>query len=179
LVVLALLAVFTAEAQSQVRRGRQASLEDRWAPVVIGARWGWQENGQRSIVGAHVRIPVVRAGQFELVPSFDRLFGQAERRETQYEVGVAWMPDGVRRGFLIGLGAVRRDAPLVEPDKDRFYGGALSLGGRSLIGPVEVEILARWTFLRGTDYGPSAVSFGLNLPLWRTPIPQREGPPRR
>ena len=45
-------------------------------------------------------------------------------------------------------------------------------GGKTSIGPVQVELVLRWTFLKDTQYQPNSAGIGVNLPLWNV-APQR------
>jgi hypothetical protein len=122
------------------------------------------------VVGVQVRIPLVRNGIVELVPNVDRIF-VPRSNETQYGLDIDWVPGGRAGGIMIGGGLGWRDSVIgVAPGQPRttFFGYSARVGGKNNIGPVQLEIALRWTFLNDTDYRPNSATFGLNLPLWRS-----------
>lgn len=162
-----LVAAGTAHADAQQRRGRQ-TVEARWAPVAVGVRAGWDQRARQEVLGGQIRIPVLRSGFVEVVPSADVVFRPVEK-DYQYAVEAAWVSGGARGGLLVQGGVGWRNTTITADDPDgreTFFGWLLGVGGKSEVEPVQVELTIRWIFLRGTTYRPSMVSLGVNLPLW-------------
>lgn len=170
----AALLVVPLAVDAQVRRGRQVEEVPRWAPVAVGLKAGWDSRANGEILGGHVRIPLVRAGVFELLPSLEAVFLRGAK-EYQYNVDAAWVPGGVRGGIFAGGGVGWRDSVIgteLGNPRQMLFGFNAFGGGRTNLGPVQIEFLLRWTFLNDTSYQPNSASLGINLPLWRA------GPPR-
>lgn len=162
-----LLTAGAADADAQQRRGRQTQ-EARWAPVAVGIRGGWDQNARREMLGGQIRIPVLRSGMLEVVPSADVTFIPVER-DYQYAVEAAWVSGGARGGLMVQGGVGWRSTTITADDPDgreTFVGYVLGLGGKTAAGPVQVEVAIRWLFLQGTTYRPSMIGLGVNLPLW-------------
>ena len=158
---------------AQVRRGRQAEEVPRWAPMVIGVKAGWDSSANGELLGGHVRIPLVRNGVFELFPSLEAIFLRGTK-EYQYNVDAAWVPSGVRGGVFAGGGVGWRDSVIgteLGNPRQTFFGFNAFGGGRTNLGPVQIEFLLRWTFLNDTAYQPNSASLGINLPPWRAAPP--------
>lgn len=171
LAVLALLAPVH-DADAQVRRGRAtAPPVDPWAPVAIGVHFGWDNQANGEVIGGQVRIPVLRNGVIELVPNASMVFLQSAK-DYQYGVDLAFVPGGRAGGlFLIG-GLAWRDTPLASIDsRSTFFGWVAGVGGKTALGPVELEAAIKWVFLNDTQYRPNFVTLGVNYPLWRVPRP--------
>ena len=168
----ALLVTAPAALDAQVRRGRQAAEDDAppWAPIAVGVKAGWDSQANGEILGAHLHIPVVRSGSIELYPSAEMTF-LLQGKEYQYNLDAAWVPGGARGGVFGGGGVGwRRTAIEVTPGDplETFIGLNAFGGGKTAIGPLQIEFLIRWTFLQDTQYRPNSASIGLNLPLWGT-----------
>lgn len=165
----ALLLSLPASLDAQVRRGRQAETAPRWAPVAIGVKAGWDSRANGELISAQVRIPVVRSGALEVVPSAEMIFLNGAK-EYQYNADVSYLPGGLRGGIFAGAGIGWRDSvigtPLGDP-RQTFVGLNLFGGGKTNLGPIQVEFALRWTFLNDTDYQPNSAAIGLNVPLWR------------
>lgn len=163
-----LLLVTAAQLDAQVRRGRDPQGTAPWAPVAIGVRGGWDQKANGEVLGAHVRIPVLRTGVVELVPNADVVFLEGAK-DYQYGVEAAWIPGGVRGGAFVVGGLAWRDTPIDAPspgESSTFFGGVLGVGVRSRVGPLELELGLRWTFLNDTSYRPNSATIGVNYPLW-------------
>ncbi|NNL29396.1 MAG: hypothetical protein HKO77_00150, partial [Gemmatimonadetes bacterium] len=170
--VLTMLLLVTAAAQmdAQVRRGRQVEEQARWAPPSVGVRGGYDQRANAEALGAQIRLPVVRSGVLELIPSADVAFLNGAK-DYQYGVEAAWVPGGIRRGIFIVGGVAWRDTPLgqavpVPVGRNTFFGYVLGAGAASGVGPLEFELAIRWTFLDDTTYRPNLASLGVNYPFW-------------
>lgn len=165
---LVLLAVSAAQIDAQVRRGRQVNEEARWASPAIGIRGGWDQRANAEVLGLQLRIPVVRSGVLEVIPSTDVAF-LSGAKDYQYSAEMAWVPGGVRGGVFFAGGVAWRDTPLgrvVSTGRNTFFGYVLGAGAKSAVGPVEFEVGVRWTFLNDTTYRPNLASIGINYPFW-------------
>lgn len=163
------LVVVPATLDAQVRRGRQAEQAPPWAPIAIGAKVGWDSRANGEVLGAHVRIPVLRSGVLELFPSAEAIFLPGTK-EYQYNIDAAWVPGGVRGGVFAGGGLGWRDSVIgagVGDPRETFFGFNAFGGGKTNLGPIQVEFILRWTFLNDTAYQPNSAALGINLPLWR------------
>lgn len=167
LLIALLLTAGGVDTEAQQRRGRQTE-EARWAPIAVGVRAGWDQNAQQEALGAQIRVPVLRSGMIEIVPSADVTFIPIER-DYQYTVEAAWVSGGARGGLLAQAGVAWRSTTITADDLDgreTFFGYVVSIGGMSMVGPVQVELGLRWIFLDDTTYRPSLASLGVNVPLW-------------
>lgn len=174
--VLAALVVLASSADAQVRRGRAQPETPRWAPLALGVRFGWEQDriANGSMVGGELRIPVLRSGQVEIVPSADIIWLQ-NTREYQYNADVLFVPQGPRGGVFLGGGLGWRDslygAVTAGEPRRTYLGYNLVIGGRTAIGPVQLAATLRWIFLDGSEFSPNALTLGLSYPLWRaTPV---------
>lgn len=156
---------------AQTRRGRTSAEQSTpWAPVSVGARFGYDQEVRGQAAGLSVRIPVVRNGTIELNPSLDQVIinGQDDR---QYNLDLAYVPGGVRGGILLVAGLGWRDSVFGfgTVGRTRYFGYNVGAGGKTVLGRLELEALIRWTFLNDTTLQPNIVSLGINVPLWETP----------
>lgn len=158
-----------ADAAAQVRRGRTAPPVARWAPVSAGLRFGYDQAAQGEVVGLQIRIPIVRSGVIELAPNAERIF-LTGARETQYNLQLDYVPAGPRGGVVLGAGIGWRNTivgvPLGQPAAT-YFGYTVMLGGKTNLGPVQLELGLRWAFLNDTQYQPNSATLGLNVPFWR------------
>jgi hypothetical protein len=188
-VLLSALAILTSSATAQVRRGRAQRVTPRWAPVAFGLRAGWQQDpiANGSLLGGELRVPLLRNGIVELVPSADFVW-LPTTEESQYNADVLFVPQGPQGGVFAGGGVGWRDSPYGASAagdlRETYFGVNLVVGGRTPIGPLQLTAALRWTFLRGSDYSPNTLTLGLNYPLWRAAPPPGRGlsegrPPRR
>lgn len=172
---LALVLGSVREAESQVRRGRDPEPVQRWTPPSVGVRGGWDQRANAELLGAQVRIPVLRSGIVQLVPSADVAFLQGVK-EYQYGAEVSWVPGGRRGGVFVTGGVGWRDSVFSadgSTDSRRtFFGYVLGAGVKSQVGPLEFELGLRWIFLDDTSYRPSPATVGINYPLWDTGLPE-------
>jgi hypothetical protein len=170
MLVATLALLTTASADAQIRRGRIPDTGPRWAPISVGVRFGFDDRADGSLIGGQLHIPLVRSGVVELATSAEAVFLNRST-EYQYNVELAWVPGGTEGGLLLGGGLGWRDrfvGTAESPDgRETFFGYTAMVGVRSDVGPLQVEVSARWVFLNGTPYRPNAVALGLNLPFWR------------
>jgi hypothetical protein len=163
LVVVAVL--MPADGSAQVRRGRALEPEaPPWAPIAIGVRFGYDQEVRTQILGGGLRIPIVRNGVLEFNPNADIVFVNGPN-EHSYNLDLAYVPGGARGGLVLAGGVGWRESSFGLGET--FFGYNLGLGGKSNLGPVQIEALIRWAFLQGTEFQPNTVSLGLNYPLWR------------
>ena len=169
LLILALGLGAVAEVEGQVRRGRQPAEEAPWAPVSVGVRGGWDDRANAELLGAQMRIPVVRSGIVEVVPSADIAFLPGAK-EYQYSGEISWVPGGRRGGFFLTAGVGWRDsvfgADVASGERTTYFGYVLGAGLKSRVGPLEFELGLRWILLDDTSYRPTPATLGLNYPFW-------------
>lgn len=176
------LALLTSHVDAQVRRGRaQPQARAPWAPIVVGVRFGWEQDNLVSgnaTLGAGIRLPVLPNGKVEILPSADVVF-LTNAKDYQYSIDGVWAPNGPRSGVYFGAGVGWRDSLIgaASPGDGRstYFGYNLLLGGKTGLGPLQLEFMLRWIFLNDTDYSPNSFGVGLGLPLWG--IPPRDGAP--
>lgn len=172
---LALVGGSVYEAEAQVRRGRDPQPVERWAPPSVGVRAGWDQRANAELLGAQLRIPVLRSGIVQLVPSADIAFLQGAK-EYQYSAEVSWVPGGRRGGPFVTGGVGWRDsvfsADASADARNTFFGYILGAGVKSQVGPLEFELGLRWIFLNDTSYRPSPATVGINYPFWDTGLPE-------
>jgi len=162
---LSLLACGSLEAQ--VRRGRTGPTAPRWAPIAVGLRVGYDEQARSEVLGAQFRIPIVRNGMLEFVPNAEMVF--TENKEYQYNLELAWVPGGSQGGLIFGGGVGWRDTLLgasAEDGRNTIFGWVLSVGGKTGLGPIQIEALLKWVWLEDEEYRPNSASLGINYPLW-------------
>ncbi|MDH3269970.1 MAG: hypothetical protein OEN56_01480 [Gemmatimonadota bacterium] len=164
------LAIVPADGDAQVRRGRGGDPLPTWAPIAVGLRAGWDQRANAEVLGAHIRIPVVRSGILEFVPNAEIAF-LSGAKDYQYTLETAWVPGGPRGGVFVSAGIGWRDTVVASATsgrpRDTFFGYVLGAGGKTRVGRVEVEVALRWVFLNDTTYRPNAATFGINYPLWQ------------
>ena len=167
LVALVALAVPTG-ADAQVRRGRAVEQPaPPWQPIAVGVRFGWDNRANGEVLGGQVRIPVLRNGVVELVPNADMIFLN-NSKEYHYGADLSLVPGGPAGGIFVSGGIAWRDTPLGRVGgRQTYFGWVATLGGKTGLGPIELEAAIKWVFLNDTSYQPNAVTIGVNLPLWR------------
>jgi hypothetical protein len=180
LAIAAALCVYApADADAQVRRGRTVAPPPPWMPVTVGVRGGWEQEQLASgaTFGAEVHIPIVRDGAIEVVPSFDAIFLRGFATEYQYNLDAVFVPGRRRGGVFIGGGVGWRRSLIAgvgqEFGRQTYFGYNIVLGAKNQVGPLQILLGLKWALLTDTEYDPSAISLGIQFPLWRA------GPPRR
>lgn len=170
LLALALL-VLPIDADAQVRRGRAPAAAPRWAPISVGVRAGWDQRANGAVLGGQLRLPVVRSGIVELAPNAGVTFLDGAK-EYQYNLEATVVPGGARGGVFFGGGVGWRDTvsgTLAPTDitRETVFGYVVSLGGRTDVGRVQLELGVRWIFLDDSAYRPNPVTLGVSYPLWQ------------
>lgn len=140
-----------------------------WPPISVGARFGYDQSANGEVVGAQVRIPVLRSGVLEVVPNGDITF-LSRLREYGLNVDVVYVRGGSRGGFYLGGGFAMRNSIFgIDPGEERSnelgYGAVVGLK-TGAGGGIGTQVEFRWSFLPGVDYDPRAVTLGVNIPLW-------------
>lgn len=140
-----------------------------WPPISAGLRLGYDQSSTGEVVGAQLRIPVLRNGHIEVVPGADVTF-VTRLREYGFTTDVVYVTGGRQGGFYGGGGlALRNSIYGTDPESGREtktgFGAVIGLktGGTAGLG-TQVEF--RWIFLPGVDFDPRAVTLGVNIPLW-------------
>ena len=103
LAILATLALILApQGADAQRRGRDdAPQQVPWPSLMAGIHVGYDENSQGEILGAQLRLPLVRDGKLELVPQANVTFATG-LKEYAYGAELVLVPAG-RRGGLTQL----------------------------------------------------------------------------
>lgn len=148
---------------------QQPGVEGTWPPISIGARFGYDQSANGEVVGAQLRIPVLRSGAVEVVPNGDITF-LSRLREYGLNVDVVYVRGGSLGGIYLGGGFAMRNSIFgIDPGEDRSnelgYGAVLGLKTGTGRG-IGTQVEFRWSFLPGVDYDPRAVTLGVNIPLW-------------
>lgn len=158
------------ETSAQERRGRDSGPTERWAPPAVGVRAGFDQRANAEVLGAHGRIPILRSGIIELVPTAEMAFLRGAK-DYQYGVEAAWVPAGTGDGVLLTGGVAWRDTPVgtldaAEPRRTHF-GWVLGAGGRAGVGRLQVELSLRWVFLDDAPFQPNPATIGVAFPFWQ------------
>ena len=140
-----------------------------WPSVSAGIHFGYDQSANGEVLGAHVRIPVLRNGRVEVVPSANVTF-LSRLREYGAHVDAVYVHGGNQGGPYLGGGLALRNSIFgLDPAEARttetgfdFVVGLKS--GNS--GRLGTQIEFRWIFLPGIDYEPRIVTLGVSLPLW-------------
>jgi len=139
-----------------------------WPLPSVGAHFGYDQAASGEVVGVQIRVPVLRGGQIELMPSASVTF-VTRLREYQYNVDAVWVSGGREGGLYLGGGLALRNSIFgSDPTSPRetlagFQGvaGLKAGGGGTLVTQVEF----RWVFLSEASYDPRSFSLGVNFPL--------------
>jgi len=138
-----------------------------WAPVLLGVRFGYDNNSTGSVAGAQVRIPVIPSGYAELVPNGEITFHPG-LREYDYALDLVGVSGGRRGGIFAGGGVTWRNTLYDGPGRETKVWGDVVAGvrtGRLGRVPLSAQLELRWVFLRG-PVDPRLLTFGVNFPLW-------------
>jgi hypothetical protein len=121
------------------------------------------------VVGAQLRVPLLRNGHVEVVPNGDITF-LTRVREYGVNVDAVYVSGGSRGGMYFGGGlAVRNSIFSADAEGTRETSSGLGIVvGAKAGGPggLGTQIEFRWVFLPDLDYDPRAITLGLNVPLW-------------
>ena len=165
---VALLTFITPLATEAQRRGPRQPAAASWPSITIGMKAGYDNSAKAEVLGAQLRIPLLRNGTLELMPTADVTFPSG-LKESQYAVEALYLLSGRRGGLYVGGGlAFRNTIYGAEPNLPREtrqgysvvvgtqFGGAGSFGA-------QLEI--RWVFIERSAIDPRVVTFGVNIPL--------------
>ncbi len=173
--VVALLTLITPLAtEGQRRRGPQQPAATSWPSITIGAKAGYDNNANGEVLGAQLRVPILRSGAVEVMPSADVTFLRG-LKEYQYALDALYLVAGRQGGPYIGGGLAFRNTiygadPNVPRETRLGYSvvAGATFGGAGSFRP-QLEI--RWVFISdsGLDdfspVNPQVVTFGVNIPL--------------
>ena len=167
-VVLGLLALSTPFAVEAQRRGSQPATTTGWAPISAGFKAGYDNNASGEMLGVQLHLPIVRNGQFELMPNADVTF-LSGLKEYQYALDALFVPGGTRGGPYLGGGVALRNT-IYDFDRsaarETRQGYSVIVGGKlGSPGALGIQIEVRWTFLDSPVLDPRTVTFGVNFPL--------------
>lgn len=161
---LAALALLAAPSSPLVA---QESQPPAWPAIQAGIRFGYDNNANSTVLGAQVRIPVVRGAWLEVVPSGDVTFLPG-LKEYQGNADVVWVSGGRRGGLYAGAGLAMRNSIFDGPERETRTGASVLIGlvsrGFGDV-PLGTQLEARWVFL-DADFSPRVLTLGVNLPLW-------------
>lgn len=172
--LLAALTVLLAPAalEAQIRRGRQAQASAQWAPISVGLRFGYDNNSNAEVVGAHAHVPILRSGRLEVAPSADVTFVEGAK-DYQYSLDVAAVSGGRDGGLYAGGSVGYRDTVVTSGGtgaRDTLFGYGVVAGARTGTDSlVQIFFELRWIFLQDTgpiEYRPTPITIGGAFPLW-------------
>jgi hypothetical protein len=145
----------------------RAQSTEGWTPVTVGIRFG-QDRTTSSVLGAQLRIPVIRQGYVELVPNGDITFRRG-LKEYQYGLEAAYISGGRHGGLMLAGGPVARNGIFDESlGRETRTGWDVAAGLKTMPGrgiPFGIQVQERWIFVRSA-VKPRVLSFGVNFPLW-------------
>lgn len=162
-------AVFPGSAHAQFRRPDRAPERGTqgWAPASAGFRAGFDYNSNGTVLGAHLRIPLLPGGLVEAVPHADVTF-LTGLKEYQGGVEMVVVSGGRRGGLYAGGGVAWRNTLWSGPDRETRRAPTAVVGVRSgatFGAPFGTQLEMRWTFPEG-PFKPRVLSLGVNFPLW-------------
>jgi hypothetical protein len=99
-----------------------------WAPPSLGVRAGYDNKLRKYLLGAQLRLPVLRGGQVELMPSVDVSFLRG-RKEQQYNLEAVYVWDGRAGGLYAGAGLGIRNGVFGLGEERRSELGYTIVGG--------------------------------------------------
>jgi hypothetical protein len=170
LILVTLLLSGVTQADGQVRRGRPVPTAPGWAPIAVGVHVGYDQRSQAELIGAHIRIPVLRGGTVEIVPNAHIVFLN-NNKEYQYNLDAVYVFGDARGSVFAGGGIGRRDTVLGAPTgtpRATVSSYSIVFGAKSGgTGFLTTQIEGRWIFLDDSDFRPLAFTLGLNFSLWR------------
>lgn len=172
ILILALLAlVVPVELEAQVRRGRASQQQQSWAPITVGIRAGYDNNARGELLGAQARLPILRSGLVQVMPSADVTF-LSGAREYQYNLEVLYVTGGREGGLYLGGGVGYRDSVVEgtpeEPRRTLFDYSIVAGVTSAVSGTFQIQFELRWIFLQDiqSDFRPIPLTLGVNVPLW-------------
>jgi hypothetical protein len=150
----------------------RAQSTEGWTPATVGIRFGQGRTESSilgsSVLGAQLRIPVIRQGYVELVPNGDVTFLRGLKEYT-YGLEVAYISGGRHGGLMLGGGPVARNG-VFDPGlgRETRKGWDVAVGLKTMPGrgiPFGIQVQERWIFVRSA-VKPRVLSLGVNFPLW-------------
>ena len=132
----------------------------RSAPVELGPRVGYDDDGDTISGGVQLRVPLGRRSRFVLVPSGDAFYG-GDGADWQVNLDLM-MGSGPRGGLYLGLGV-----GWSEQDGKRQRGVNQVVGLHLPFGRAGVRcyVEGRWTEVNRNNL--FRITVGLNVPLFR------------
>lgn len=172
-VLLAGAAVPVGTLAAQAVPGVQVQAPSGWAPPALGIRFGYDNQQQNEVLGAQLRLPIVRGGEIEFMPSVDVTFLQG-LKEYQFNFEGVYVLDGRAGGIYGGAGiGLRNTIFSASQGRQTELGYSAVVGFRIVgLGFVVPQLEYRWVFIREAPITYKQFSFGLSVALWR-PVPSR------
>ena len=169
-----LLTFITPIATEGQRRGPRQPAAAAWPSVTIGAKAGYDSKARGEVLGAQLRIPLLRNGTVELMPTADVTF-LTGLKEYQYAVEALYLLSGRRGGLYVGGGlAFRNTIYAVDPNlpadpnlpRETRQGYSVVVGTKfGGSGGFGAQLEIRWVFIKQSPIDPQVVTFGVNIPL--------------
>jgi len=161
--------VLVATAAAPRAAAAQGQPQEGWPAPEIGIRGGY-DNGQRQeVLGALLRIPVVRNGHVELMPSGDVTFLPG-LKEYQFDAEAVYLLSGRDGGFYGGGGiGLRNTIPAsdLEGGRQTFTTYSVVVGVKFVdLGPLNLLFEYRRVFADEFAVDPQLIVLGLTLPVW-------------
>lgn len=161
-------ALLPSAVDGQFRRGRAQEDVAAWAPFVAGIKAGYDQNANGEVLGAMMRLPVLRSGILELMPSADVTFLNGAK-EYQYGVDLVWVSGGGAGGPFAGVGLGYRHSVIATTPGDptqRLLAYSLAAGVRTGFGgPFQLQLELRWIFPEDVTFRPTPITLGIGFPL--------------
>ncbi len=165
---LALSAAALAASPALAQPGGQAD-SSGWPAVELGARVGYDNQQRQEVVGALLRVPVLRDGSIELLPNADVTFLRG-LKEYQVNLEAVYLLAGRQGGPYLGGGVgFRSTIPPNDPTAGRqtytTFGLVVGLKFGTL-DRVRPFLEFRRVFVSELAVDPQLLSFGATLVLW-------------
>jgi len=143
--------------------------EQGWPAVEIGARVGYDNAQRQEVVGALLRIPILRNGTIELLPNADVTFLEGVK-EYQLNAEAVYLLTGGDGGFYVGGGVGLRDAiSRSDPGGARETLTTFSVVvGLKLSGLGRIHPLLEFRRVFASEFvvDPQMLSLGVTFALW-------------
>jgi hypothetical protein len=156
-----------ASAEGQRRAPNEPGALAGWAPIQVGARFGFDNNSTGKIVGAQIRIPVLPSGVAELMPGGDITFHSGGLKDYEFTLDGLFVASGA---LYAGGGLAVRSSIWDEGGIRETKSGPTAVFGiksESVGGaPFGIQLEVRWVWV-DEDIKPQLLTFGINFPLWR------------
>jgi opacity protein-like surface antigen len=166
-VACAVLAV--ALARSGVAAQAAPEPETRWPGPEVGVRVGYDNSQKQEVLGALLRIPVIRSGHVELIPGGDVTF-LPTIEEYQFNLEAVYLLSGRNGGFYGGGGiGWRNSLPSSDlaGDKQTFTTYSVVAGIKFPgVGPLSLLFEFRRIIADELELDPQLLAFGATIPLW-------------